>query len=251
MPLVRLSERISYLPHVEELDRPVLALVRGDRLALAVDAGYSPRHVEDFYRELVSAGLPLPDLTALTHWHWDHGFGMGAVAGLTVARKETNEHLLEARRILSDPADPRREDMRSAQGFAEEFPPGEDPVVVTADLEFEGELAVDLGGVTARLIATDAPHTNDSTLVYVPEELTLFVGDCFCEDYDSGDDPSARRLDPVRLRALLATIEGLDPAPETFVIGHCPPEGPDEFLGYLHELLQPAPGEGGARASAS
>ena len=50
MPLVRLSERISYLPHVEELDRPVLALVRGDRLALAVDAGYSPRHVADLYR---------------------------------------------------------------------------------------------------------------------------------------------------------------------------------------------------------
>ena len=83
MTLVRLSERISYLQHVEELDCPVLALVRGDRLALAVDAGYSPRHVADFYCELVSAGLPLPDLTALTHWHWDHGFGMGAVAGLT------------------------------------------------------------------------------------------------------------------------------------------------------------------------
>lgn len=251
MSLVRLSERISYLPHVEELDRPVLALVRGDRLALAVDAGYSPRHVADFYRELVSAGLPLPDLTALTHWHWDHSFGMSAVAGLTVARKETNEHLLEARGILSDPDDPRRADIRSAQGFAEEFPPGEDPVVVTADIEFEDELAIDLGGVTARLIATDAPHTNDSALVYVPEERALFVGDCFCEDYDSGDGPSVCHLDLVRLRALLATIEGLDPAPETFVIGHCPPEGPDEFVGYLRELLQPAPGEGGAHANAS
>ena len=41
MPLVRLSERISYLPHVEELDRPVLALERGDLLALAVPT--SPR----------------------------------------------------------------------------------------------------------------------------------------------------------------------------------------------------------------
>ena len=176
---------------------------------------------------------------------------MSVVAGLTVARKETNEHLLEARGILLDPDDPRRADIRSAQGFAEEFPPGEDPVVVTADLEFEGELTIDLGGVTARLIATDAPHTNDSTLVYVPEERTLFVGDCFCEDYDSGDDPSVYHLDPARLRALLATIEGLDPAPETFVIGHCPPEGPEEFVGYLRELLQASPGEGGAYASAS
>lgn len=251
MTLVRLSERISYLQHVEELDRPVLALVRGDRLALAVDAGYSPRHVADFYRELVSAGLSLPDLTVLTHWHWDHSFGMSAVAGLTVARKETNEHLLEARGILSDPTDPCCADIRSAQGFTEEFPLGEDPVVVTADLEFEGELAIDLGGVTARLIATDAPHTNDSTLVYVPEERALFVGDCFCGDYDSGDGPSVCHLDLVRLRALLATIEDLDPAPETFVIGHCPPEGPDEFVGYLNELLKAAPGEGGKHANAS
>lgn len=26
-------------------------------------------------------GLPLPDITAVTHWHWDHTFGLGRVRG--------------------------------------------------------------------------------------------------------------------------------------------------------------------------
>ena len=65
--LVRLTERVWFLPHDEPTDRPVLGYARGDRLALAVDAGASPAHVAAFYRALENEGLPLPGVTALTH----------------------------------------------------------------------------------------------------------------------------------------------------------------------------------------
>ena len=97
MELNKLGERTFWLPHQPENDRPMLVLLKGDRLALAVDAGASAVHVEEFYAQLDDAGLPRPDLTAITHWHWDHTFGMHRANGLTVACRRTGELLAQAR----------------------------------------------------------------------------------------------------------------------------------------------------------
>ena len=79
MGLERITERVWVYPYEEERDRPNLSYIRGDRWSLAVDAGHSEDHTKAFYRELEKAVLPLPELTVLTHWHWDHTFGMHAV----------------------------------------------------------------------------------------------------------------------------------------------------------------------------
>lgn len=72
MELKRLNENIWLMPYEEERDRPNLCYVKGDRLSLAVDAGHSAAHVQEFYALLEKENLPLPDITVLTHWHWDH-----------------------------------------------------------------------------------------------------------------------------------------------------------------------------------
>ena len=91
--LKRLTERAWYLPWEEETDRPNLCYLLGERHSLAVDAGNSPAHVGKFYRALKEQGLPLPDFTVLTHWHWDHTFGLGAVHGVGIASAKTNQKL--------------------------------------------------------------------------------------------------------------------------------------------------------------
>lgn len=95
MELKRLSERVWYYPLEEERDRPNLCYVRGDNWSLAVDAGHSARHTTEFYRALEKEGLPLPSLTVLTHWHWDHCFGMHMVNGLCILNNLTNQHLAD------------------------------------------------------------------------------------------------------------------------------------------------------------
>ena len=97
MKLYRLTERIWVYPYEETRDRPNLSYIRGDRWSLAVDAGHSAEHTAASYRELEEAGLPLPRLTVLTHWHWDHTFGMHAVHGLTLANERTNRYLADFR----------------------------------------------------------------------------------------------------------------------------------------------------------
>lgn len=204
--LVRLTDRVWFLPHDEPTDRPVLGYIRGDRLSLAVDAGASPAHVADFYRALADEGLPLPDATAITHWHWDHTFGMACVHGLTIASRATCGFLRAERKSLqqADYLDGMRCDTK---GFALEFPPGTEPTVVLPDIQFEGDLTLELGGVTAQLMQTVSPHTDDAVLVYIPEERVVFLGDAACAGYDAHRNLV---LDHAKLAALASTVNALD-----------------------------------------
>lgn len=216
--LQQLTEHVWYLPHDEPTDRPVLGYVRGSRYALAVDAGASPVHVECFYRELERAGLPLPDMTAITHWHWDHTLGMGSVHGATIACAETNRLLREERaKAAAGPAhwDAMRED---AKGFELEYPVGSKPEVVLAAIEFSDTLRIDLGGETVVLTHVEAPHTPDSVLVRVVEDRVLFMGDAACADYDA---PNAPVLDLAKLEILAHTVR--EAGCERFLHGHWEP----------------------------
>lgn len=228
MELKQLTGRIFYCPHEEETDRPLLAYVRGNKRALAVDAGYSGRHTLAFYAALRAHGFSVPDLTAVTHWHFDHTLGMCAAAGLTVACDKTAAYLEAARRELAQPSRVerlRREDVYFAKEYANETPQAALP-----DICFRSRLQIDLGGVTARLFRTGSPHTDDCVCIFVPEEETLFLGDSVCEDVYNGG-----YTDKAKLLKLMQTIRGI-PCRHC-VMSHEPPLPKDELLDSLNEEL--------------
>ena len=175
MILKRLTERIWVYPYEEERDRPNLSYIRGDRWSMAVDAGHSAKHTQEFYQALEESGLPLPKLTVLTHWHWDHTFGMHAVHGLCLANERTNQHLKSFRDCLSAEGTAFffEMDKRIRNEYADDR-----PVIVTpADLVFKGEMLLDAGGCPVRVFQAESPHTDDSTLIEVPGEKVLILGD--------------------------------------------------------------------------
>ena len=184
MKLEKLSEHIWYMPFEEERDRPNLGYVRGDRWSLAIDAGHSEAHIREFYDLLQKEGLPLPALTVLTHWHWDHTFAMHAVNGLTLANKRTNEHLLECMKKIE--ANGPDEFLNLYDSIRKEYAGGKEMIAVPADIVFEGEMTLDPGGCTVRILQSQAPHTDDSTLVYIGDDHTLFVGDATCAEFPNG-----------------------------------------------------------------
>ena len=138
MKLNRLSERIWFLPFEKERDRPNLGYIRGDHWSLAVDAGHSRAHTEAFYRALEEAGLPLPSLTVLTHWHWDHTFGMHAVHGLCLAGERTDALLRDFRKRLAESGPGFFLDMDET--IRREYAGGQPVTVVPADMVFTGVL---------------------------------------------------------------------------------------------------------------
>lgn len=213
LALKRLSERIWYTPYEKERDRPNLCYVRGDRWSLAVDAGHSDDHVLPFYAALEAAGLPLPALTVLTHWHWDHTFALHACAGLSLANVRTNRHLRDFARDFKQkgPAD----FLALHPSIALEYAGGRPVVVRPADMEFDGALLLDAGNCPIRVFTADSPHTDDATLVYVPGEKTLFLGDAAGSEFFTG------RMDAGLARRLIAAI--LETGAETCLEGHWVP----------------------------
>ena len=202
MKLNRACERIWYSMYEEERDRPCLGYILGDRWSLAVDAGHSDAHVEEFYEALEQAGLPLPSVTVLTHWHWDHSFGMHAIHGISIANEATTRHLEEfSARVRADGG---REFLSLDPSIRKEYANNR-PVVITApDVVFEKRLDLDPGNIKAVLLRSISPHTDDTTLVYIPEQKFLFLGDCI-----SGVFPTWER-DPEKTRGLIRTLEEID-----------------------------------------
>ena len=223
MELKKLSEHIWYMPYESERDRPNLGYVKGDNWSLAIDAGHSDVHVKEFYALLEKENLPLPSLTVLTHWHWDHTFGMHAVNGLCIANKKTNAHLVEWKNKID--ANGPAEFLAIDESIRIEYANDKKVIVKPADILFSGELTLDLGGCKVQVMESEAPHTEDSTLVYVVEDKVLFLGDSTCKDFQKGTK------DPVLRQKLADKIKSINP--ETCVEGHWVPVETSDTLSDL------------------
>ena len=197
--------------------------MKGDHWSLAVDAGHSAAHVREFYRLLEKENLPLPDMTVLTHWHWDHTFGMHAVNGLTLANDRTNGYLAEWKDKIEKNGP--EEFLAIHESIRREYGTDTEVIVRKADLVFTGEIVLDLGGCIVKVITADAPHTDDSALVYVEDDKTLFLGDSTCDDFFTG----IKR--PDLCRKLADTIRGINP--EICMEGHWVPTDPEDTLADL------------------
>jgi glyoxylase-like metal-dependent hydrolase (beta-lactamase superfamily II) len=238
MELKKLSNRIYYLPNEEETDRPVLGYINGDKYSLAVDAGNSREHVEKFYQELRNANLRLPDYTVITHWHWDHTFGMHAVSGKTISGHLTNKKLEEVStwqwsdKDMKDRLETGKDIEFCDRCIKLEYPNREAIKVITSDIEFSGSLKLNLGGIYCEIIEVEAPHSDDSVLIYIPEEETIFVGDADCGDYYNNNG----NYDKDKLQKYIELIKGLDF--NTCMLGHDMPGKREEVLDYLDSELE-------------
>ena len=234
--LQQLTERVWYLPHDEASDRPVLTYIEGDQLSVAVDAGASPAHVREFYTAITDQRLPLPEITILTHWHWDHSFGLCAVNGFTLASKATDEKLREVAQWEWTP-----EAMEARLRTGEEIPFCHEHIcleyrrpewiqVTLPDMTLAGEGTMDIGGVVIRCETCDSPHSRDALLVSTGD--VLVIGDAGYEDFYELD----RQYDKSQLSAFIEKLKGRT---ETYLVaGHEPPLRREDFIAYLESVLR-------------
>ncbi|WMJ23788.1 MBL fold metallo-hydrolase [Paludicola sp. MB14-C6] len=235
--LKQLTNNIYYLPATDEADRPTLGYIKGTRCSLIVDAGNSKEHTDLFQQELYKANLPIADYVAITHWHWDHTFGMHAIAGKTIASRLTNERLKTvATWEWTEEAMQHRLQTGEDITFCDthirvEYPNRNQIVVKTADVVFENHLTIDLGNLTCELIRVGGPHSEDSVIIYVPEEKVLFMGDVDCSDYYHNNG----KYDKVKLEELIQILEAIDFT--IGVLGHDLPQSKQEIIDYQKEEL--------------
>ena len=207
------SDRIVYMMHDDDTDQPYVYYIKGDRLSLQIDAGNSPASYSRFQKGLSELGLKTPDLLVLTHWHWDHTFGLRDCLCPVISSEKTREYL---EKVITWKWDDDSFKERLATGEDIEFcyermhveyqDLEKEISVRSSDIWFEGKMTVDLGGITAEFETMDTPHTRDALMIYVPEEKALFGGDAEYEDYYDNDS----QYDPQRLKAFIDYLEAKD-----------------------------------------
>ncbi|MCI7568630.1 MAG: MBL fold metallo-hydrolase [Desulfovibrio sp.] len=173
-------------------------LVHADGMAVAVDVGGDPAPMLDF---AAANGLRIADIV-LTHLHFDHVYGVAALAAATGAAVHVPPHdrcLLET---------------ESGKGGIWGFPP-----VPAYDGEDIARGDHTLGGMACTILDTPG-HTPGGISIYFPAEKAVFCGDALFHrsigrtDFPGGDHAQLLRSIRERLFAL---------PPETVVYpGHGP-----------------------------
>lgn len=154
------------ITHIRDCMGVCMTLIEGERAALLVDTGYGVEDVAAF----VAAQTQKPLTVLLTHNHHDHALGarwFGKTVMLPEDRAEWHIFAGEAKRLVVL-------GQARAKGLVvteEDFLSG--ACHMPYDIH---DGALDLGGVTARIIPCPG-HTPGSCVVYVPERRLLITGD--------------------------------------------------------------------------
>lgn len=231
--LKKLTDRIYYMPHNSETDRPILGYIKGDNYSLMVDAGNSKKHVDAFMDEISKLGLSYPNFIAITHSHWDHTYGLSSVNAVSIACKKTNEYLNEMSSWeWTDEAMDKRlkngEDIEFCDTLIRrEYPNRNEILVKTADIVYDEKLSLDLGNIRCELIKLESSHAEDCVVIYMPEEKIVFIGDIISEDLHHSEPVYYKD----KLKSLINAFKNLDF--ETALFGHMEPLTKKDLISFL------------------
>jgi glyoxylase-like metal-dependent hydrolase (beta-lactamase superfamily II) len=189
---------------VAEPESVNLGLIVGSQLAMLVDTGSGPEQGRTL-RESITTVTDKP-LTSVvvTHWHFDHAFGLGAFADVQrIAHESVGRRLgspeaaAEAGRLGVDPAD-----------------------LGQPDVEIAVATAIDLGDRRVEIVHIGRGHTDGDLVVVVPDADILFAGDLI----ESAGSPSLGTDSvPDEWPATLDGVIGLMTATTVAIPGHGDP----------------------------
>lgn len=194
-------------------------LIRGDQSSLLVDSAATQARTQSLRRatQTLLEGRD-PDAVVLTHFHGDHGFGVGEfeMTHRVITSERTAELLVEA-----------------GMGLTALWPDIDwGSVSVPAPTEtFTGRLELDLGECPLEIIDLGAAHTGSDSVVWLPESRVLYAGDLVM----SGVAPFFMFGSATGMVAALEGLRRLEP--EVVVSGHGPVAGPEVIEDNLQYVL--------------
>ncbi|MFJ7666383.1 MBL fold metallo-hydrolase [Lysinibacillus sp. NPDC097195] len=181
--LNKLSDTIYYLSNQNDKEQPTLGLVCGDHSSLIIDAGNSPQHAKDFLIEIEKLNVPPVKYLVITHAHWDHFLGMNEFDATIIVNKQTNELMKKwieysfDDQSLQHYVNNNEMNTLCKEIIQTEMPNREHFKLNTPQIIFEHALTLDLGNKVCMLEKITSTHTDDSTIVYIPDEKVIFLGD--------------------------------------------------------------------------
>ena len=175
-PLVRenatekISEHVYVIPDNSVPQVPNVGIVVGSRGTLVIDTGLGARNGQTITREMQKVSKTPELYLATTHFHPEHDLGAGGFPASTKMIRSQDQQ--------KDIAEQGRATAERFAGFSAvhaELLQGAE--FRKADISFDREHTLDLGGVRVRLLAMGYNHTRGDTAFFVEPDGVLFSGD--------------------------------------------------------------------------
>jgi glyoxylase-like metal-dependent hydrolase (beta-lactamase superfamily II) len=175
-PLVRAGATVKVSPHVFVIPDdsvpmvPNVGIVVGGRATLVVDTGLGARNAQTVLAEVAKVSANTALYLVTTHVHPEHDLGAGAfpaTAKLIRSRAQVDEIAASGLELAKRFAtiSPLHAELLQGAEFRK------------ADIVFDQEHALDLGGVQVRIVAMGFNHTRGDTATFVEPDAVLFSGD--------------------------------------------------------------------------
>ncbi len=167
---VKLAEHTYAIPDGNVGLVPNVGIVVGSRATLVIDPGLGRRNGETVLREVTKVSRNAEIYVASTHFHAEHTTGYVA---FPPTAKYVNSTVQEA--------DFARDGMQLIKTFSARSPMTaellKDAAGRKADITFDREYTLDLGGVRVRFLMVGPTHTRGDTGFFVEGDGVLFSGD--------------------------------------------------------------------------
>jgi glyoxylase-like metal-dependent hydrolase (beta-lactamase superfamily II) len=149
---------------------PNVGIVVGSRATLVIDPGLGRRNGEAVLREVAKVSRHTELYIASTHFHAEHTTGYLA---FPASAKYINSRVQEEEFEQGG--------LQMVANFSKRSPLTAEILAGTtrrvADITFDREHSLDLGGVTVRMLVVGPAHTRGDTAFFVEQDRVLFTGD--------------------------------------------------------------------------
>jgi len=166
----QISEHVWVIPDQNVPLVPNVGIVVGSKATLVIDTGLGAKNAEIVLREVAKIQRAADLYLVTTHVHPEHDLGAGAFPPTTRMIRSQDQ----VAEIASSGLDMAKRFATFSPLHAELL---KDAKFRKADIVFEVEHRIDLGGVRVRMTAMGFNHTKGDTATWVEPDRVLFTGD--------------------------------------------------------------------------
>ena len=222
---VKLAEHSYVIPDNNVGLVPNVGIVVGSRATLVIDPGLGQRNGEAVLREVSKVSRNTELYLASTHFHAEHTTGLAA---FPASAKYVNATVQEAEFAQAGEAQ-----IKQFSGFspmAAELL--KDARGRNADITFNRDYSLDLGGVRVRFLVVGPTHTRGDTGFFVEGDNVLFAGDVVMNNSFVAANQNSS------MNAWLAAFDAFEAmGPRTIVPAHGP-VGDGSLIPTLRQVMQ-------------
>ena len=209
--LRQISAHVHIIPDNSVPSVPNVGYIVGDRAVLVIDTGLGPPNGAAVYEVAKKLAGTKALYLVTTHVHPEHDLGAQAFPDTTKLIRSTDQ--------VKDIAET---GLQTAKVFASRSAINaellKDADFRKADITFERDYDLDLGGVHAKLTAMGPNHTVGDTIIWIESERILFAGDLAMRAQPAFASPHSS------LRQWLASLDRLEALKPAIVV---PSHGPN------------------------